>query len=346
MCQPNAKNDTARAKSTCAYCYTAVTSPTKCGKCHKRVFCSEECQKLDWKAGHGHYCGIEGEANVDWEIREVEGKGLGLFALRDFRKDEKVMVERPVLGPGHNNFSEELSVLYARRNRVDQAVLDAVDTLSPRGTDSTIQEKIDINTFQVAKKGGGLVLYINVSRMNHSCVPNTIHRYSNGRNVGLLVAARKIKKGDEIVISYCPKMPRDHAKFKLVMIYGFRCRCPACTNTEIDAELHEIFLLEKDIRFLPDTPSETSPAMEKAYRLLFLYQKHHFSSWYYQWLYYIMFQIQILGRTTAEHADFYIRKAYNAALGFTSDDQEAVLVEYKQYMEDPSSHQFYLEHER
>ena len=30
-------------------------------------------------------------------MRASEGKGLGMFALRDFKKGEKIMVERPVI---------------------------------------------------------------------------------------------------------------------------------------------------------------------------------------------------------------------------------------------------------
>ena len=80
----------------CAYCYVTITTLIamgekldKCGKCQKRKFCSRDCQVLDWKAGHKHFCGISGEANVDWEVKECGGeKGFGIFALRDIGKDE------------------------------------------------------------------------------------------------------------------------------------------------------------------------------------------------------------------------------------------------------------------
>eukprot|EP00978_Attheya_sp_CCMP212_P045740 scaffold358830_cov83-Attheya_sp.AAC.1 len=83
----------------CAFCYHPSATLQKCGKCKKRHFCSRECQLKDWKeAGHKIYCGIAGEIGVDYEIREAGGgMGLGVFALRDFRENDKIMVERPII---------------------------------------------------------------------------------------------------------------------------------------------------------------------------------------------------------------------------------------------------------
>ena len=51
---------------------------------------------MDWKTGHQHWCGKSGELDVDYEVREVAGKGLGVFALRDLKRNEKIIVERCV----------------------------------------------------------------------------------------------------------------------------------------------------------------------------------------------------------------------------------------------------------
>lgn len=65
------------------------------------MFCSRECQKADWKAGHKIWCGVAGEINVDYDIWEAEGKGLGVFALRDFKRGDKIMVEKPLTTSPH-----------------------------------------------------------------------------------------------------------------------------------------------------------------------------------------------------------------------------------------------------
>lgn len=85
----------------CGYCYE-VEVTLCCGQCKKRHYCSKECQKNDWKyGGHKFWCidssksdtKSPGELGVDFEIRDSDGKGLGLFALRDFEINDKVIVE-------------------------------------------------------------------------------------------------------------------------------------------------------------------------------------------------------------------------------------------------------------
>ena len=78
----------------CAYCYADGIGYKSCGGCHKRYYCSREHQKLDWKKGHSKWCCKSGEIDFDFEIRESKGKGLGFFALRDLKRNEKIMVER------------------------------------------------------------------------------------------------------------------------------------------------------------------------------------------------------------------------------------------------------------
>ena len=40
-------------KPSCAHCYKQGPGLTllKCSKCKKRVYCSRDCQRLDWKCG-------------------------------------------------------------------------------------------------------------------------------------------------------------------------------------------------------------------------------------------------------------------------------------------------------
>lgn len=76
----------------CSYCYSPLEKLLRCGKCNKRLYCSRECQLIDWKgASHKHFCGKSGEIGFDFEIREApETNGLGVFSLRSFEKDEKL----------------------------------------------------------------------------------------------------------------------------------------------------------------------------------------------------------------------------------------------------------------
>jgi hypothetical protein len=118
----------------CAYCYLPSTSTLS--KCRKRLFCSRECQSKDWKTGHKLYCGVGGEIDVDFEIRDAGGDvGLGVFALRDFEKNEKIIVERPLLKV------PSLTLCYPE---IPDCAQKAVDALLPHG--GSLRETMDRNS--------------------------------------------------------------------------------------------------------------------------------------------------------------------------------------------------------
>ena len=68
-----------------------------CSKCKLRPFCSLLCQENDWKTGHKQFCENSGEYGIDFCLRDSPGKGIGVFALRDFSFGEKIIVERPLI---------------------------------------------------------------------------------------------------------------------------------------------------------------------------------------------------------------------------------------------------------
>lgn len=79
----------------CGWCY-GLGPTKKCSQC-PRNYCSRECQVKDWKTGHHKtWFGKSGEKCVDYEIRDAGEKGLGLFLKRDFKRGEKILVERAV----------------------------------------------------------------------------------------------------------------------------------------------------------------------------------------------------------------------------------------------------------
>lgn len=142
----------------CGWCYTLVPNK-KCSKCH-RTYCSRECQLKDWKVGHHKvWCGKSGEKCVDYEIREAGVKGLGLYLKRDFKRGEKILVERAVaIQPGPNqpfDFEEILD---------NTNLMNATMALEPFGSTSLL-EKFKINCCALVgdDKNAGAGLFLNFS---------------------------------------------------------------------------------------------------------------------------------------------------------------------------------------
>ena len=106
-------------------CGTGATN--KCGKCGSVWYCSRDCQKKDWKT-HKINC-------KPYEIRESNGKGLGLFATCNLEIGDLIVGEDPILyfeGPGP---SFQFKDVFERLNRDDK---DRILSLS--GADPNSQE--------------------------------------------------------------------------------------------------------------------------------------------------------------------------------------------------------------
>lgn len=83
-------------------------------------------------------------------------------------------------------------------------------------------------------------------------------------------------------------------------------------------------------------------AIRKGQRLLELYDKYNQSSWLYHRTYYDLFQVSVTKRSTLKDAKTYIRKAYEAASSFLSDEQDENVVKMKGLADSPESHRNYL----
>jgi len=156
-------------KRHCAFCLKEISGEAikKCAKCHKRAYCSKECQTADWtpnkKNGQGHknWCGTDyGEEDVDWAVVPVPGKGLGIVALRDIPKAYPIVVET------------------------------GVDKTHPRVAELTplngsLEMKFHSNKYSCVGRDGVAeeVLCLRMSRVNHSCVPNADNFYDKSVKV-------------------------------------------------------------------------------------------------------------------------------------------------------------------
>jgi len=154
-------------KRHCALCLKEISGHEikKCGKCHKRAYCSKKCQSEDWtpnKKGQGHknWCGIDyGEEDVDWMVMPIPGKGLGLIALRDIPAVYRIIVEGGV-GKTHPRVAD----------------------LTPHN--GSLAMKYDLNSLTCGKDDDEeSVLCLRIARANHSCAPNATHYYDNSVKV-------------------------------------------------------------------------------------------------------------------------------------------------------------------
>ena len=73
----------------CGFCKSESSELKKCNSCEKVFYCNKECQRNDWK-NHKPSC-------PPYRVREVPGKGRGVFATRKINPGIVIMEERPMI---------------------------------------------------------------------------------------------------------------------------------------------------------------------------------------------------------------------------------------------------------
>ncbi|KAJ7886661.1 hypothetical protein B0H13DRAFT_2044029 [Mycena leptocephala] len=199
---------------------------------------------------------MENAAESTYEIRATPNMGLGMFAKRDLKAGDLVISERPALVfPNHfrasnpnlskNADSEELEAAFGvalEHMRVEDRVAYRELVMGPRNSHAGDLKRIaTTNNYQLPPNPPGgpnerwtigdyRGVYLDVSRINHSCSPNTIADFDFLTFSFVVRAVREIKVGEEISTRYCgldaPKMYRK----QLLAFCMNSCCCAVCTN--------------------------------------------------------------------------------------------------------------------
>ena len=246
----------------CNYCYIQEDNNTKfslCSICHETTYCSRHCQRLNWKQHKLWCCCNVGILNVDFEVREVDKKGLGVFAKRSFLKGDKIMVERPVFstrensGPldWENNYMQLPNSIKAAINALHKVSVDHYSRALRLPTHSLDFFRYNQHHLAIMSNKFSDGLFITVSRMNHSCLGNCEVSFLDDHNVGVVSALTDIAVGEELCYSYI-EIGRDIIDDP-DMIYkkwNFQCLCPRCTDDTIHNKIICLVNIETELKKL------------------------------------------------------------------------------------------------
>lgn len=281
--------------------------------------------------GHKHWCGIAGEVDKDFEVRDTDtGKGKGIFALKDFAKNDKIMAERFAMS------SDDYQTVPFGSVAVEAAILQ----LEPLNT-FDLKAKFHLNAMKCSESGEMSGLFINMSRINHDCLGNSEHFYVENHKVKILLASRDIRAGEEITFSYIGDSPS--MKSFLVMKWGFNCSCPTCQNPFAQDMLQEVAALDKQIIQMGQN-GNVPGAINAAKRLIWLYDQLGTCALMYSRTYYDLFSLNVCQRSTLNKAKEYIKRAYEAECAVyypCADDACGSIEKYREYMENITSHHNY-----
>ena len=300
---------------SCDFCKKDPTEPLKSCVCHKAAYCSKECQAKDWKT-HKPSC-------PPFIVRESPGKGRGLFATRKIKEGEIILEEYPLLVLRDGiTLNEIQAIIYPNIDEETKAKIlqlhdpaDDIKNLDTETVEKIIRKKPIMKFWREARSDemskifriitcysnqicgeqdlyntteGGL--YIKITLINHSCVPNATMSWVMGDFQRKQVRAiMVIKKDQEILVSYRKTEEfihgaREFRRQALLELHGFVCDCSECSlvgedleeNERMRAEIRETgaetHQLIRRVGFDPVPRKDVKKAMKLAQRFVKLIQ--------------------------------------------------------------------------
>ncbi|KAJ3569373.1 hypothetical protein NPX13_g6110 [Xylaria arbuscula] len=202
---------------------------------------------------------ISASFDDEWpfEVRSAGDKGMGAFATRDIDPGEVVIVQfSPILinytGDDARDCFEMVQIYEALTQDLKEGWRSlAISTdrrsaakyrrifssLQPNGRYfseeqqelyTTLSLQLDVNIFGTCTSL--VALFIDVSRFNHSCDPSLWYGDDSVPSRWVGRARRRIRKGEEICISYVPTHDMLDKRQKAIREWGFTCLCAKCTG--------------------------------------------------------------------------------------------------------------------
>jgi len=179
-----------------------------------------------------------------WRLQHVEGKGIGVFAVRPIARGERILRELPLLvcaatdGDGRlstNEIERKVSSLSPAKRATYDALMQSELLYGPRKTALGVWRSNAYPTNQVSKIDGSgqkeAAVFEIACRVNHSCAPNCHTAWSEALDELTIHAVKPISKGDEILNSYMEvaNYGREERQSHLQRKLGFFCRCAQCS---------------------------------------------------------------------------------------------------------------------
>ena len=189
-----------------------------------------------------------------FQVVEIPEKGKGMKATRDIKKGEIILEEKPVLT--WNNSKSFLQNLMGQILGMSEeklaAVLELEDGGEPREMQTfdddaeakqakrKIMRIIELNAISIEcesenKNMNMSGLFLLASRINHSCSPNAVWgwmKHDKTKQWTQVRALRKVKKGEEITVSYKTLNGSKMERQKMMERYFSACLCSLCIMPE------------------------------------------------------------------------------------------------------------------
>ncbi|TRM70310.1 hypothetical protein BD626DRAFT_390788 [Schizophyllum amplum] len=180
-------------------------------------------------------------------IRRAGDKGLGMFTTSALRVGAIALIEHPtviapfVLGltdtPACDFYDDLFGSLPMRQYEMLMGLANCMPRTSVGHAEGVMATNALAIELDVPATGSNQELsthraiFMQASRINHSCSPNAKWEWDRKTLSLTLRAVRPIRAGEEITINYVdPAVPRAERRASLRTTYHFDCNCAACAR--------------------------------------------------------------------------------------------------------------------
>ncbi|KAF7316709.1 SET domain-containing protein [Mycena chlorophos] len=243
---------------------------------------------------------------VLFRLGESPGKGMGLFATRKIKQSELISDHRPLLLspmslrlPMH----VQMAMVLGGRDVLSESIENLVQRMTPSNrarymalANSHPEAGAELGIFQTNCEGtralnevGDVVIKKHgqcrfstvcdvISRMNHSCSPNTSTYFIKQSFSWRVWATRDIEEGEELTSSYTIMLASASTRQRMLADYAFQCQCPACTDASASnarrAKIIEVdFNPELGLKWINDASLSDDWLVEKCHAQIALIEQ-------------------------------------------------------------------------
>ncbi|KAF9346707.1 hypothetical protein BGX26_001788, partial [Mortierella sp. AD094] len=160
-------------------------------------------------------------------VKDVPGKGKGMFATRDIKRGTCVISEKPLVCVGPS-LPKTLPTVASMSKKNIKSFL-ALRNIYSQEEMTEVAGIIKTNALPLGENSENGGVYRVISRINHSCAPNVRHNWNPRTEKEYIRAMEDIPAGSEILTDYIlPLLTREERQKMLLQDFRFTCQCRIC----------------------------------------------------------------------------------------------------------------------
>ncbi|KAF7297890.1 ER lumen protein-retaining receptor [Mycena chlorophos] len=195
-------------------------------------------------------------ASPAFRLADIPGKGKGLIATRSLKQGDLILVERPLMittvgvpvkypetftqaqiaQHSLNEFERYAAIVVDRLEESRREAFFALQNSHTEDGSGPIVGRTRTNGLGLANLQPGAsglesmysAICDHISRLNHSCSPNTQPKFNRAMFAFELYAVREIAEGEELTFQYIDITRPAAERVEACKPYAFKCTCTAC----------------------------------------------------------------------------------------------------------------------